>query len=136
MGIFADFHYSMRSTDKGNATGARRPHLPNYKLNNTASAESECATKAAEIGEAVDKVAGIQKAVDSTALKKPENQTLRVSQLVGSALAAALGVQSSKNRERDFKQGRAATFIAVGLLFTLLFIGTVFSVVMFVLSNR
>ncbi|MBK6738003.1 MAG: DUF2970 domain-containing protein [Haliea sp.] len=39
--------------------------------------------------------------------------------------AAGLGVQSSKNRERDFEQGRLGVFIATGIVFTLLFIGIV-----------
>ena len=56
-------------------------------------------------------------------------------QVVGSVLAAALGVQSSKNRERDFQQGRAGTFIAAGIIFTLLFIGIVLTVVSVVLDN-
>ena len=51
-------------------------------------------------------------------------------------LAAGLGVQSSKNRERDFKQGRAGAFIAAGLIFTVLFVGTVYTVVQLVLSGR
>lgn len=56
-------------------------------------------------------------------------------QVVGSVMAAGLGVQSSKNRERDFKQGRIGVFIAAGIIFTLLFIGTVFTVVRLVLSG-
>ena len=42
-------------------------------------------------------------------------------QVISSVFAAGLGVQSSKNRERDFKQGRAGIFIAAGLIFTLMF---------------
>ena len=57
-------------------------------------------------------------------------------QVVGSMLAAGLGVQSSKNRERDFRQGRAGVFIAAGLIFTALFIGAVYTVVTLVLSTR
>lgn len=38
-----------------------------------------------------------------------------------SALAAAVGVQSSKNRERDFKHGKPAHFIVAGILLTLAF---------------
>ena len=57
-------------------------------------------------------------------------------QVVGSVLMAGLGVQSSKNRERDFEQGRAGTFIAAGLVFTLLFMGTVYTIVQVVLSGR
>jgi hypothetical protein len=56
-------------------------------------------------------------------------------QVIGSVFAAGLGVQSSKNRERDFKQGRIGVFIAAGIIFTLLFMGTVFTVVQLVLKN-
>jgi len=56
-------------------------------------------------------------------------------QVVSSVFAAGLGVQSSKNRERDFKQGRAGVFIAAGIVFTLLFIGTVVTVVQLVLKS-
>ena len=56
-------------------------------------------------------------------------------QVVASILAAGLGVQSSKNRERDFKQGRASVFIAAGIVFTVLFIGVVFTVVQLVLKS-
>lgn len=56
-------------------------------------------------------------------------------QVVGSVLAAGLGVQSSKNRERDFQQGSPGVFIAAGIVFTLLFIGTVAFVVQMVLKS-
>ena len=56
-------------------------------------------------------------------------------QVISSVFAAGLGVQSSRNRERDFKQGRAGVFIAAGIVFTLLFIGAVFTVVQLVLRN-
>ncbi|MEM8661761.1 MAG: DUF2970 domain-containing protein [Pseudomonadota bacterium] len=56
-------------------------------------------------------------------------------QILGSVLAAGLGVQSSKNRERDFKQGKAGVFIAAGIVFTLVFIGAVYTVVQIVLAN-
>ena len=64
------------------------------------------------------------------------SESLNLRQVVSSIFAAGLGVQSSKNRERDFKQGRAGTFIAAGLVFTLLFIGSVYTVVTLVLSSR
>jgi hypothetical protein len=57
-------------------------------------------------------------------------------QVVSSVLAAGLGVQSSRNRERDFKQGRAGTFIVAGLVFTALFIAGVYTVVSLVLAGR
>ncbi len=53
--------------------------------------------------------------------------------IVLSTLAAAIGVQSEKNRQRDFSQGRPAVFITAGILFTLLFILTVVSVVHWVI---
>jgi len=56
-------------------------------------------------------------------------------QVVGSVFAAGLGVQSSKNRERDFKEGRVGVFIAAGIVFTLVFIGTVVFVVQMVLKG-
>jgi hypothetical protein len=56
-------------------------------------------------------------------------------QVVGSVFAAGLGVQSSKNRERDFKQGRLGVFIAAGVVFTLFFIGSVVLVVQLVLNG-
>jgi hypothetical protein len=56
-------------------------------------------------------------------------------QVVGSVFAAGLGVQSSKNRERDFKQGRIGVFIAAGIVFTLLFVGSVLFVVQAVLKS-
>jgi len=54
-------------------------------------------------------------------------------QMLQSVLAAAFGVQSVKNRARDFGQGKPSQFIALGLLFTLCFVLTVFGVVKLVL---
>ena len=69
---------------------------------------------------------------------RPEDEapeTLNVLQVVSSVFAAGLGVQSSKNRQRDFKQGRLGVFIAAGIVFTLLFIGVVVTVVQRVFIN-
>ena len=65
-----------------------------------------------------------------------EGGAMGLGAVVGSVLAAGLGVQSSRNRERDFREGRALTFIIAGLLFTALFIGGVYTVVSLVLSTR
>jgi hypothetical protein len=70
--------------------------------------------------------------------QEPESEQperLNLLQVVSSVFAAGLGVQSSKNRQRDFKQGRFGVFIAAGIIFTLLFIGVVFTVVQLVLKN-
>jgi hypothetical protein len=56
-------------------------------------------------------------------------------QVVASVFAAGLGVQSSKNRDRDFKQGRIGVFIAAGIVFTLFFIASVMFVVQMVLKS-
>lgn len=56
-------------------------------------------------------------------------------QIVGSVLSAAFGIQSSKNQQRDFKHGKARVFIISGIIFTLLFMGTVFTVVKMVLKQ-
>ncbi len=68
--------------------------------------------------------------------KDEENKGLNTLQLLGSVLAAGFGVQSSKNRERDFKQGKLGVFIAAGLLLTLTFMGSVYLVVRLVLANQ
>ena len=44
-------------------------------------------------------------------------------------MAAAFGVQNSKNRERDFTTGNPLVFIAAGLIFTILFVLTIIGVV-------
>jgi uncharacterized MAPEG superfamily protein len=54
-------------------------------------------------------------------------------QVFMSTVAAAFGVQSSKNRERDFKQGKALHFILMGIIFTILFVLAVVGVVSLVL---
>ena len=72
--------------------------------------------------------------------KPPETEDssskLNPLRVVASVFAAGLGVQSSKNRERDFKQGRIGVFIAAGIVFTLFFIAAVMFVVQMVLSGR
>ena len=55
-------------------------------------------------------------------------------QVLQSTLAAALGVQSSKNRKRDFSEGRASQFIVAGILFTAIFVGIMVLIVRTVLS--
>jgi len=63
----------------------------------------------------------------------PEAVQLTFGQLVKSTLAAFLGVQSSANRERDFKHGKMSHFIWMGLLFGLVFVLMLVGVVQLVL---
>ena len=50
-----------------------------------------------------------------------------------SVVAAAFGVQNSRNRERDFSRGNPLVFIMAGLVFTVLFVLTIVGVVYLVL---
>ena len=54
-------------------------------------------------------------------------------QIFFSVCAAAFGVQSRKNLDRDFNQSSILPFIVIGILFTVLFIGGVALVVQMVL---
>lgn len=67
--------------------------------------------------------------------EKQQPQKLTLWQIIGSVLAAAFGVQSNKNRERDFTQGKPITYIFAGVIFTLVFIIAVSTIVKLVLSN-
>ncbi|MDB5974516.1 MAG: hypothetical protein JWR07_1276 [Nevskia sp.] len=49
-----------------------------------------------------------------------DEQAPTLLQTAASVVSAAFGVQSEKNRERDFKHGKASTFIIGGIVFTLL----------------
>ena len=50
-------------------------------------------------------------------------------QVAKSALSAGFGVQSEKNRERDFKHGNIKVFVAAGIIFTMLFVLSVIGIV-------
>lgn len=52
-----------------------------------------------------------------------------------SVLASFFGVQTDKNRQRDFQQGKPAQFIVVGLVLTVVFIFTVIAIVKIILHN-
>lgn len=68
-------------------------------------------------------------------MEEDKKQKPSIGQVILSTLAAAIGVQSSKNRERDFKSGSIKTYIAAGILFTALFVITLVLVVKTVLGN-
>ncbi|MCQ2028884.1 DUF2970 domain-containing protein [Stutzerimonas zhaodongensis] len=63
--------------------------------------------------------------------QQPKSLTLR--QMLQSVLAGALGVQSGKNRERDFSHGKPSHFILLGLGFTVIFVLVILGVVKLVL---
>lgn len=53
--------------------------------------------------------------------------------VLGSVVAAAFGVQSKKNKERDFAAGKPLVFIVAGILFTGAFVLSIIAVVGWVL---
>ncbi len=67
--------------------------------------------------------------------QQPEdNKPPSLLQVFASVMAAFFGVQSSKNKERDFKNGNFKVFIAVGFIMTALFLATVIGIVNWVIS--
>lgn len=66
--------------------------------------------------------------------KTPNNKPTFL-QIVLSTCAAAFGVQSNKNRERDFTGGNIYTYIAAGVIFTVVFVVVMVLVVKAVLRS-
>lgn len=65
--------------------------------------------------------------------KDSDDKPLTLWETLQSVLAAAFGVQSGKNRGRDFSRGKPSHFIVLGVLFTLVFVLVLFVVVKLVL---
>ena len=65
----------------------------------------------------------------------PDSKPPTLGQTIASVLASFFGVQSSKNRERDFKHGKASHFILIGLLATATFVALVIVLVRFALHQ-
>jgi len=61
------------------------------------------------------------------------DKPLSFREMLQSILAAAFGVQSGKNRARDFSRGKPSHFIALGLMFTALFVVVLVALVQLVL---
>ncbi|PKL98579.1 MAG: hypothetical protein CVV19_11225 [Gammaproteobacteria bacterium HGW-Gammaproteobacteria-9] len=66
-------------------------------------------------------------------MKDEQEKSLTLREMLGSVLAAALGVQSGKNRARDFSQGKPSHFIILGVGFTALFVLLILGLVKLVL---
>ncbi|MBX8541850.1 DUF2970 domain-containing protein [Pseudomonas cichorii] len=64
---------------------------------------------------------------------KDQGKTPTFWQMLHSIMAAAFGVQSNRNRQRDFTHGKPAHFLLLGLLFTVFFALTLFGIVQLVL---
>lgn len=65
--------------------------------------------------------------------QQPDVPAMRFRDTLMSVLAAALGVQSNKARERDFSHGKPSHFVMLGVGFTALFVLIVLGVVKLVL---
>ncbi|MDH5369419.1 MAG: DUF2970 domain-containing protein [Gammaproteobacteria bacterium] len=63
-----------------------------------------------------------------------DKQTPSLLDVARSVLWAMLGVQKSKNHERDFKYGKPSQYIIVGLVGVAIFITIIIMVVKFALS--
>lgn len=70
---------------------------------------------------------------DQQQREEPQQHGMRFRDTVISVLFAALGVQSSKARERDFTHGKASHFIFLGIAFTGLFVLVILGVVKLIL---
>lgn len=55
--------------------------------------------------------------------------------MIQSVAAAAFGVQSEKKRQQDFQHGKPGDYIALGVIFVIVFIVTLIVVVNMVLSS-
>ena len=58
----------------------------------------------------------------------------KFTQILQGGLAAAFGVQSQRNRAKDFEEGNAGWFILAGIIFTVVFVFTVLTVVNLVVA--
>lgn len=59
---------------------------------------------------------------------------IKVGDVIRSVAAAFFGVQSNRNRERDFKHGKPVHYIAIGAAATVLFVLVMWGVVKLVLA--
>ena len=65
---------------------------------------------------------------------KQEGRTPSLLSVLGSVLASMFGVQSSSKREQDFKHGKPAQYVIIGLLVTVVFVLTIWGVVSLVMK--
>ena len=67
-------------------------------------------------------------------MTEEDKQTPSLLDVARSVLWAMIGVQKSKNHERDFKHGKPSQYIIVGLVGVAIFITIIITVVKFALS--
>jgi len=65
----------------------------------------------------------------------PEDNKVSFFSVIGSVLAAIFGIQSDKNRERDFQQNSATSYIVVGIIMVIGLVITMIIVVNSIISS-
>jgi hypothetical protein len=66
--------------------------------------------------------------------KKDAGRTPSFMDVLGSVLASMFGVQSNRKREEDFTHGKPSQYIIIGLIVTVVFMLTIWSVVSLVMK--
>lgn len=82
----------------------------------------------------IETVQANEKHQDSDSHKEGKGKKVSFLQTMGSVVAASFGVQSKKNKERDFQNGSFASFVVGALLFTVAFVAVLLFVVNMVLN--
>jgi hypothetical protein len=67
-------------------------------------------------------------------MSEQQQEKVGLFSVVMSVFAAMFGVQSARNREKDFQHGRPAAYIIVGIIMTVLFVLTVWGIVSLVMK--
>lgn len=67
--------------------------------------------------------------MSSTSPDTEDSNKTGIGHLIKTTLAAAIGVQSDKNREKDFSQKSIVPYVIMGVIFTALFVLTLIGIV-------
>ncbi|MDH5516333.1 MAG: DUF2970 domain-containing protein [Gammaproteobacteria bacterium] len=67
--------------------------------------------------------------------KNKNTESVSFFQVFSSVMAAMFGVQTEKNRERDFNKGKLWHYVVGGIIFAVIFITILISVVQLALSD-
>jgi len=66
---------------------------------------------------------------------KEEQTSPGIFSVILSVLAAMVGIQSDKNRKRDFEKGRMSHYIFVGIVMVAIFVFTLIAIVNIILED-
>ena len=78
----------------------------------------------------------MKQAVESNTVETEDAPaSVSIPQIFCSILASFYGVQSSKNRRRDFQSGKAKHFIVAGIIMTAIWYLAIYLIVQLVLKN-